>query len=70
MIAWKDTSGAGKHINYRGTDIWSFHCEPWFNAKELRAKDVLGAQAEAIAMVRAKIDRLYRAINSDLGEIA
>ncbi len=43
-----------RHIHYPGT--WVLQCEPWFALRVLESDDIKDAQAEALMLVREKVE--------------
>lgn len=50
-----------KHIHY-APDAWLLTCSPFFDKRELCAKDADDAKAEALALVREKVKTLAEAL--------
>ena len=57
--SWKYHAGGLKivvtrHIDYPG--VWILQCEPWFSARQLASDDAEDAKAEALVLVREKVE--------------
>lgn len=50
-----------RHIHY-APDAWLLTCSPFFDKRELYAKDADHAKAEALALVREKVKTLAEAL--------